>query len=325
MNKEKILNSAIKVLNIEIDALRKSISSIDKNFFDAVKLINSINSQGRVVIIGMGKSGHIGKKISATLASTGTPAFSVHPGEAGHGDLGMITTYDVVIAISQSGKSDELINLLPYLKRKKISLIAMTGSLKSELAINADIVIDTSVDKEACPLGLAPTSSTTVSLALGDALAISLLESSNFTAENFAETHPSGLLGKRLLITVEDIMYKADKVDLTTPEIFIKDALISMSNIGMGILTICEKNHIPIGVFTDGDLRRCLDAEIDIKKTKIKEVMTKDFVTINQKSLAVEALNIMEESKILALPVIDRNNKIKGLINMRQILQSGLI
>jgi arabinose-5-phosphate isomerase len=325
MSENNHIKNARTVIDIEIEALRKGRDRIGKEFSDAMELIRDVTEHGRVVVMGMGKSGHIGNKIAATLASTGTPAFFVHPAEAGHGDLGMITKNDVVIAISQSGKSDELLRVVPYFKRNGIKLIALTGGLNSQLAENADLVIDTTVPQEACPLGLAPTASTTLTLALGDALAVCLLKASGFTQNNFAETHPHGTLGRRLLVGVSDVMSKGDQVPVIKQNLVVKDALLTMSKGGMGFVVIVDAHHLPIGVFTDGDLRRCLHKDIDIKFTPITEVMQKHFITVQDSQLAVEAVALMELHKISALPVLGDAGDLVGALNMRQLLQAGVV
>lgn len=314
---------AQNTINIEIESLQKGIQFINQDFINAVKEIASLNIGGRVVVMGMGKSGHIGNKIAATLASTGTPAFFVHPAEAGHGDLGMISENDIVIMISQSGKSDELLKLIPFFKRKGIKIIAMTGVLNSLLAIVADFIIETSVVNEACPLGLAPTSSTTLTLALGDAIAISLLELRGFSSDDFALTHPSGLLGRKLLITVADIMSKIEDTPIIKKSSSIKDSIFEISSKGMGFVIIINDLSQPIGIFTDGDLRRCLDRDLD--STKLEDVMTKNFFTIGSNKLCVEAVKSMGDNKITMLPVIDDSGVLVGGLNMRQLLQSGVI
>jgi arabinose-5-phosphate isomerase len=275
--------------------------------------------------MGMGKSGHIGNKIVATLASTGTTAFFVHPAEAGHGDLGMITKNDVVIAISQPGKSAELLRAMPYFKRNGIKLIAFTGGLNSSLAEFAYLVIDSTVPQEACPLGLAPTASTTLTLALGDALAVCLLKASGFTQNNFAETHPHGALGRRLLVGVSDVMCKGDQTPVIKQNLVVKDALFSMSKGEMEFVVIVESHHLPIGVFTDGDLRRCLHKDIDIQSTPITEVMGKHLIAVQASQLAVKAVALMEKHKISALPVLGDAGDLVGALNMRQLLQAGVV
>jgi arabinose-5-phosphate isomerase len=316
---------ATEVINTEIQALEFGKRHLNESFSRAVDLIRECASRGRVVVMGMGKSGHIGNKIAATLASTGTPSFFVHPAEAGHGDLGMITQADVVIAISQSGKSDELLRTMPYIKRNGIKLIAMTGDSMSPLSEHADVVIDTSVPKEACPLGLAPTASTTLTLALGDALAICLLMAAKFTKDDFAATHPHGSLGRKLLVGVSDVMSGVEIAPLIHTDMKIKDSLFVMSKGAMGFVIITDDDQRPIGVFTDGDLRRSLDSDTDIKKIKISEVMTKSFVSIRKDQLAVVAVGLMERHKVSALPVVDGAGFIVGALNMRQLLQAGVV
>lgn len=325
MSDSELLNAAKSVLRIERGALENAENSLGEGFLQAVHLLLNRSASGRVVVMGMGKSGHIGNKIAATLASTGTPAFFVHPAEAGHGDLGMITQNDVVIAISQSGKTDELLLVLPYFKRNGIKLIALTGGLNSPLAEHADLVIDTTVPQEACPLGLAPTASTTLTLALGDALAVCLLKASGFTQNNFAETHPHGSLGRRLLVGVSDVMSKGDQIPVIQQKLVVKDALFSMSKGGMGFVVIVDAHHLPVSVFTDGDLRRCLHKDIDIKCTPITEVMGKHFIAVRASQLAVEAVALMEQHKISALPVLGDAGDLVGALNMRQLLQAGVV
>jgi arabinose-5-phosphate isomerase len=316
---------AVNTINIEIESLTRGKEFINHGFIKAVEEIGSLNIGGRVVVMGMGKSGHIGNKIAATLASTGTPAFFVHPAEAGHGDLGMISENDIVVMISQSGKSEELLKLIPFFKRKGIKIIAMTGVLSSPLAVIADFLIETSVLKEACPLGLAPTSSTTLTLALGDALAICLLELRGFSSDDFAITHPNGLLGRKLLITVADIMSNLDDTPIINKFSSIKESIFEISTKGMGFVIITNEALKPIGIFTDGDLRRSLDKNLDLDNTKLENVMTKDFIKIESHKLCVEAIKIMSENKITMLPVIDTSGSLVGGLNMRQLLQSGVI
>ena len=317
--------NAQEVLDVEKKALEHGKNNISESFNTAIKLILNDTKDGRVIVMGMGKSGHIGKKIAATLASTGTPASFVHPAEAGHGDLGMITRRDVVIGISQSGNSDELLKVLPYLRRNDIKLIGMTGDLESTLALSANCLIDTSVPAEACPLGLAPTASTTLTLALGDALAVCLLKEKGFNQDNFAETHPHGKLGRKLLLTVSDIMSPIDESPIITDDFLIKDALIVMSEYGLGFVIIKDKDNYPIGVYTDGDLRRSINDEIDISSTSVKSVMQTNCVTAFEDNLAVDAVKIMEDRKVSAFPVVNKDGDIVGAINMRQILRSGVI
>ncbi len=325
MSDSELLNAAKSVLAIERGALERAENSLGSDFIQAVNLILNRSASGRVVVMGMGKSGHIGNKIAATLASTGTPAFFVHPAEAGHGDLGMITASDIVLAISQSGKSDELIRVLPYFKRNGIPLIAMTGNPQSPLALHATAVINTAVAQEACPLGLAPTASTTLTLALGDALAVCLLNSKGFTAEEFACTHPHGTLGRKLLVTINDIMAKNDGVPVVSLGTSIRTAIGEMSRAALGFVNIADgKNHL-LGIFTDGDLRRALDHDIDIKTTPIDKVMAKKFVVAHPQQLAVVAVELMEQNKISSIPIVDDDNLLVGAINMRILLQAGVV
>jgi arabinose-5-phosphate isomerase len=319
------IENAKTVIDIEIAALLNGKNTINNSFSDAVELIRATIPNGRAIVMGMGKSGHIGKKIAATLASTGSPAFFVHPAEAGHGDLGMITRRDVVIAISQSGKSDELLRVIPYFKRNGIKIIAMTGSPRSPLATHADIVINTAVPEEACPLGLAPTASTTLTLALGDALAVCLLKAAQFTENDFAATHPHGMLGRRLLVGVRDVMASLDHAPVIRPDNRVKDALFTMSKGAMGFIVIIDDIGKPLGVFTDGDLRRCLDRDVDIKTTCIADVMISDFVSIRDDQLAVAAVDLMEKHKVSALPVLGSDGRLAGALNMRQLLQAGVV
>jgi arabinose-5-phosphate isomerase len=325
MSLEKVIARAQRVLRIESEAIESASKKLDQDFYNAVQLLLKIEGRGRVIVIGMGKSGHIGNKIAATLASTGTPAFAVHPAEAGHGDLGMITSSDVVIGISQSGKSAELLQLIPYIKRHSISLIAMTGSKDSLLASNADIVIDTSVEEEACPLGLAPTASTTLTLALGDALAVCLLSAKGFTKDDFAETHPNGLLGRKLLVKVSDVMSELSDMAVVKASNTIKESLPIIAKGQMGFAIVCDENLMPIGVFTDGDLRRCLDSDVNIKEVEIEKYMSKTFHSIIMDSLAVKAVDLMEKNAITALPVVGGDGKLLGSISMKQLLTAGVV
>ena len=313
---------ASEVITIESNALDTLQQRLGDNFYQACQLL--LNCKGRIVVTGMGKSGHIGGKIAATLASTGSPAFFVHPGEASHGDLGMITADDVVLAISNSGGTEELINILPLIKRLQIPLISMTGNAESQLASYADINLDISVEKEACPLNLAPTSSTTVTLALGDALAVCLLKLRGFTADDFARSHPGGKLGKRLLLTVSDIMHQGDEVPVVTSDTLIKDALLEISEKGLGFTCVVDNQKL-VGVYTDGDLRRSLDEQVDVHTTAISTVMTSSFSTASTTELAVEALNLMEEKSISAIPVLDDKQQLIGAINMHDLLKAGVV
>ncbi len=327
MNKDmnKFILDGIETLEIEIEALELGKTRINESFCDAIKLIQECAPNGRVVVMGMGKSGHIGKKIAATLASTGTPSFFVHPAEAGHGDLGMITKKDIVIGISQSGRSEELLATIPYIKRHGIKLIAMTGNLKSPLSENADIIIDTSVKREACPLGLAPTASTTLTLSIGDALAVCLLKDKGFTDKDFADTHPHGALGKKLILRVSDIMSNIDDSPKVYKGASLKHTLLQMTKGGLGFITIVDTDLNTFGVFTDGDLRRTLEKNIDINKIIIDDVMTSKFTSILDTELAVKAVDLMEKNKIIGMPVISKENKLVGALNIRQLLQRGVV
>jgi len=312
-----------KVLEIETKALADLHRYIDQSFSEACQLM--MQCQGRVVVIGMGKSGHIGNKIAATLASTGTPAFFVHPGEASHGDLGMITDKDIVLALSNSGETDEVIKLLPVLKRIGISIIAVTGNPQSTLARLAEVHLCVKVEQEACPLGLAPTASTTAALAMGDALAVALLEARGFSADDFALSHPGGTLGRRLLLRIADVMHKDEQIPLVPAQASIKQALLEISAKGLGMTGIQAEDGTLAGIFTDGDLRRILDLRVDIHQTSIAEVMTKNCITAKAEMLAAEALKIMETKKINSLLVVDTDNIVIGAFNMHDLLRAGVL
>lgn len=320
---EKLLALGRAVITTETEALEKLNESIDENFVQAC--LHMLDCKGRVVVLGMGKSGHIGNKIAATLASTGTPAFFVHPGEASHGDLGMIKDDDVVLALSNSGETDEIMTLLPVIKRLGVPMISLTGNTNSSLAKTASVNIDVSVEKEACPLGLAPTASTTAALAMGDALAIALLEARGFGADDFAIAHPGGMLGRRLLLHVDDIMHTGEELPAVREETLLREALLIMTQMGLGSTAIVNKENSVLGIFTDGDLRRALDNDINVHKTTIGEVMTHNCKTINKDCLAAEALAIMEDSRINALPVVDKENKLIGLLNMHDLLRARVV
>jgi len=312
------------VLDTESDAVRALATRIDGRFASACRTL--LACDGRIVVTGMGKSGHIGAKIAATLASTGTPAFFVHPGEASHGDLGMITAKDVVLALSNSGETDEIITILPLIKRLGIPLITLTGRPDSRLARAATVNLDVGVAKEACPLGLAPTSSTTAALAMGDALAVALLEARGFTAEEFALSHPAGSLGRRLLLRVEDIMHGGDNLPRVSDSASLSEALLEMSRKGLGMTTVVDDRGRLVGLFTDGDLRRLLDhGEISIKTTPIGEVMTRRFTSASAQMLAAEALQLMESRRINALPVVDGEGVLVGAFNMHDLLRAGVV
>tara|TARA_R110002012_G_scaffold1481_7_gene6365 strand:+ start:7229 stop:8194 length:966 start_codon:yes stop_codon:yes gene_type:complete len=314
---------AQNVIKIEQQAIAELTQFIDDDFVKACELM--FNCQGRVIVIGMGKSGHIGGKIAATLASTGTPSFFVHPGEASHGDLGMITLDDVVLTISNSGETGEVLAIIPVIKRLGAKLIAMTGNPDSTLAKLADTHVCVKVSQEACPLGLAPTSSTTATLVMGDALAVALLNARGFTADDFALSHPGGSLGKRLLLRLADIMHKGERLPTVSTNAKIKDALVEMSLKGLGMTAIVDDNNQLMGLFTDGDLRRILDAQINIHQDSITSVMTKNPYVAQQDMLAAEALKIMEDKKINGLIIVNDNNQPIGAMNMHDLLKSGVL
>ena len=314
---------AKNVIEIEQQAIAELVQYVDENFELACQLM--FKCKGRVIVIGMGKSGHIGGKIAATLASTGTPAFFVHPGEASHGDLGMITSDDVVLTISNSGETSEVLAIIPVIKRIGAKLISMTGNTDSTLAKLADTHICIKVSTEACPLGLAPTSSTTATLVMGDALAVALLNARDFTADDFALSHPGGSLGKRLLLRLCDIMHENDRIPTVTEHARIKDALVEMSLKGLGMTAVVNDQQRLIGLFTDGDLRRVLDRKMDIHNDSITTVMTHNPQVAKSDMLAAQALKIMEDKKINGLIIVDDNNKPVGAMNMHDLLRSGVL
>ena len=314
---------AKNVLEIEQQAIAELNQYIDDAFEAACQLM--YHCKGRVIVIGMGKSGHIGGKIAATLASTGTPAFFVHPGEASHGDLGMITNDDVVISISNSGETSEVLAIIPVIKRIGCKLIAMTGEPLSTLAKLADTHVCIKVSQEACPLGLAPTSSTTATLVMGDALAVALLNARGFTADDFALSHPGGSLGKRLLLRLADIMHQGERLPVVRNTALIKDALVEMSLKGLGMTAVTNEQGQLAGLFTDGDLRRILDDRVDLHQDNIATVMTLSPTTANSEMLAAEALKIMEDKKINGLIIVDNNNIPIGAMNMHDLLKSGVL
>jgi arabinose-5-phosphate isomerase len=322
-NSEQALQLARETLDIEADALMRLKSRLDDRFSLAVQMM--LNVQGRVVVTGMGKSGHIGAKIAATLASTGTPAMFVHPGEASHGDLGMIQAVDVVLAISNSGESDELVSILPVLKRQGIPLIAMTGGPNSALAKHADIVLDSSVAKEACPLNLAPTASTTVQLALGDALAVALLDARGFKAEDFARSHPGGSLGRRLLTHVSDLMRTGDQVPSVLPQAGFSELMREMSHKGLGASAIVDEGRHILGIFTDGDLRRLVEKGVDLRALTAQDVMHSNPRTIRQDALAVEAAELMEQFKITSVLVVTAAGVLCGALNSNDLMRAKVI
>ncbi len=318
-----LIQSAQRTIRLELDAIKDLLARVNGDFVRACELI--LASKGRVVVVGMGKSGHVGNKIAATLASTGTTAFFVHPAEASHGDMGMITRDDVVLALSNSGSTAEIVTLLPLIKRLGIRLISMTGNPESPLAKAAEVNLDARVSQEACPLNLAPTSSTTVSLVLGDALAIALLEARGFTAEDFAFSHPGGALGRRLLLKVENVMHAGDSLPRVKRGTSLRDALLEMTQKGLGMTVVTEDDGRLAGIFTDGDLRRTLDRNIDVRQTIIDDVMTAHGKTARAEMLAAEALKIMEDHKISSLVVIDDNDLPIGALNMHDLLRAGVM
>ncbi|MDG3084766.1 arabinose-5-phosphate isomerase KdsD [Vibrio hannami] len=315
-------SAALDVLNIEIKGLQQLSQYINQSFVDACELI--LNNKGKVIVMGMGKSGHIGKKIAATLASTGTSSFFVHPGEASHGDLGMIEPGDIVIAISNSGESSEILGLYPVLKRLNIKIISMTGKPMSSMAKLSDIHLQITVPEEACFLGLAPTASTTATLVMGDALAVSLMKARGFTSDDFALSHPGGALGRKLLLKLNDIMHSGDALPKVTPDASIKDALLEISKKGLGMTAIVDDEDAVIGIFTDGDLRRMLDKQVDIHETAISEVMTHGPKVASPNLLAVEGVNLMQEKSITAL-LLCENDKLVGAVHMHDLLKAGVM
>lgn len=323
LNPDQLIAMGRRVIDTEARSISALGDRIDDAFVEACRLM--FEGRGRVIAIGMGKSGHIAGKIAATLASTGTPAFFVHPGEAGHGDLGMITANDVVMALSNSGETAEILTLLPLLKRLAVPLIALTGNPRSTLARRADVHIDVGVAEEACPLDLAPTSSTTAALAMGDALAIALLESREFTPEDFALSHPGGALGRRLLLRLEDIMHTGDEIPLVGEDTPLRDALLEMTHKRLGMTGVTDGDARLAGIFTDGDLRRALDQGADVHRTPIAEVMTRHCKTASPDMLAAEALRMMEEHKINGLMVLDEQGRVVGALNMHDLLRAGVV
>jgi arabinose-5-phosphate isomerase len=323
-DQQRIIELGRAVLETEATAITALTRRLGDSFVIACR--HMLQCEGRIVVTGMGKSGHIGAKIAATLASTGSPAFFVHPGEASHGDLGMITQKDVVLALSNSGETDELLTILPIIKRLGIPLITLTGNPDSRLARAAEANIDVSVAKEACPLGLAPTASTTAALAMGDALAVALLEVRGFTEEDFARSHPAGSLGRRLLLRIEDLMHSGAALPRVTREASLSEALLEMSRKGLGMTTGVDANDKLLGLFPDGDLRRLLDhGEVAIQQLSVGEVMRSQFTTIEATLLAAEALRVMDEKRINALPVVDANGALIGAINMHDLLRAGVV
>jgi arabinose-5-phosphate isomerase len=323
LTNEQLIALAGDVLDIEARAVAALRDRLDGAFVAACQLC--IDTPGRIVVAGMGKSGHISSKIAATLASTGTPAFFMHPGEASHGDLGMITEQDVLLAVSYSGETDEVVTILPLVKRMGAKLITMTGNPNSTLAKAADVHLDVSVSEEACPLNLAPTASTTATLAMGDALAVALLKIRGFTAEDFAMSHPSGSLGKRLLLRVADVMRTEDAIPKVTPEVSLTDGLMEMTQKGLGMTAVTDEQGRILGIFTDGDLRRALDEGADVRTTRMDEIMHAGCKTISADVLAAEAVLVMEENKITSLLVADEERRLIGALNVHDLFRAGIM
>ena len=320
---DQLLASAKRALSIEARAVESLLPRLDARFAAACRLC--LACEGRVVVTGMGKSGHIAGKIAATLASTGTPAFFMHPAEAGHGDLGMITRADVVLALSNSGETPELVVLVPHLKRLGVPLVVMTGAPGGTLGVAATVALDVSVPEEACPLNLAPTASTTATLAMGDALAVSMLEARGFTRQDFALSHPGGSLGRRLLLHVEDLMRKDEALPRIEPDAPLSKGLLEMSRKGLGMTVVVDAADRILGVFTDGDLRRTLDARIDVHKATMSEVMTRGGKSIAPRALAAEAVRLMELHRITALPVADEQGRLVGALNVHDLFRAGVV
>ena len=323
IEQDKLLSLGRAVLDIEAQTVANLSKNLDASFAEAA--LHILGCHGRVVVLGMSKSGHIGSKIAATLASTGTPAFFVHPGEASHGDMGMITTNDVVLAISNSGETDELVILMPLIKRLGVPLIAMSGNPDSTLANESTVHIHVAVSEEACPLGLAPTSSTTAALAMGDALAVALLEAHGFTREDFALSHPGGALGRRLLLKISDLTHTGDAMPAVRPSATIAEALEEMTRKGLGVTAITAVDGTLQGIFTDGDLRRLFEQKIDMLTTPISAVMVADCTTVSEDILAADALRIMQEGRFNALLVVDDKNRLDGVLNMHDLLRARVI
>ena len=324
MNDIKLQELALAVIETEANAIRGLEAEIRLPSFTAACHL-MLDCKGRVVVTGMGKSGHIAGKIAATLASTGTPAFFVHPGEASHGDLGMITSSDVVLALSNSGETGEIITILPIIKRLNVPLITMTGNPASTLSQAATANINVHIDKEACPLGLAPTASTTAALAMGDALAVALLETRGFTEVDFARSHPGGALGRRLLLLIDELMHTGERTPRVKADTPLSDALVEMSRKGLGMTAVVDADNHLLGIFTDGDLRRAIDRRLDVHTAMVADVMTADCKTIQPGMLAAEALQIMDDMKINALPVINDRQELVGALNMHDLLRAGVV
>jgi arabinose-5-phosphate isomerase len=320
---EALIDRGRRVLEAEAGAVAALVARLGADFARACRLM--LACEGRIVVTGMGKSGHIGNKIAATLASTGSPAFFVHPAEAVHGDIGMITAKDLVFALSNSGETGELLTILPVIKRLDVPLIALTGKTSSTLARYAEVMLDVSVEAEACPLNLAPTTSTTAMLAMGDALAVAVLEARGFTEEDFARSHPGGALGRRLLLHVEDVMRRGEDLPAVGPETLLREGLLEMSRKGLGMTTIVDPGGRVLGVFTDGDLRRALDGQLDVHATRMSDVMTRGCKVAKPRMLAAEAVHLMETFRITALPVVDDEGRLVGALNVHDLLRAGVM
>ena len=318
---KSLIEIAKAVIQTEAESILALKDRINNDFAKACETLK--NCRGKVVLVGMGKSGHIAKKISSTLSSTGTPSFYLHPGEAGHGDLGMVSHDDVVIIVSYSGESDEIIALLPGIQRMNVPIISMTGNINSLVASSSDFHLDVSVEKEACPNNLAPTSSTTSALVMGDAIAVSLINAHNFTPEDFARSHPSGSLGRRLLTLVSSIMQSGDDIPMVSKETLLIDSLLVMSEKALGMVLIAEDGKL-VGIFTDGDLRRTLESKMDFQKLTIEDVMTQDCKSIEPQQPALTAVQMMEKYSLNSMPVVDSKNNIVGAINMHTLIQAKL-
>lgn len=323
MNPDAIKRLARAVIETQAEAVTGLLERIDDTFVEACR--HMLECKGRVVVIGMGKSGHVGSKIAATLASTGTPAFFVHPAEASHGDLGMITAEDVVLVLSNSGETDEVNRILPGLKRLGVRVVALTGNPGSTLARHADVHLDVGVSREACPLGLAPTSSTTAALVMGDTLAVSLLESRGFTREDFARSHPAGQLGRRLLLHIRDVMHTGDGIPHVHADASVSEAIVEMTAKRLGMTAVLDRDGAVIGVFTDGDLRRTLDGGADPHATTVAEVMSRGPKQIGPDALAAEAVALMQQHKIQGLLVTDADGQLVGALNFNDMLQAGVV
>jgi len=320
---EKLIGRGRRVLRTEAEAVAALEHRLGEDFAAACRLL--LACAGRIVVTGMGKSGHVGNKIAATLASTGSPSFFLHPAEAIHGDIGMIIAGDVVLAISNSGETDELLTILPVIKRLGVPMIALTGNHGSTLSRYATVTLDISVPEEACPLNLAPTASTTATLAMGDALAIAVLEARGFTEEDFARSHPGGTLGRRLLLHVEDVMRKGDDLPMVGPATLLSAGLLEMSRKGLGMTTVVDESGRVLGIFTDGDLRRTLDRQLDVHTTKMSEVMTANCRVAQARMLAAEAVHLMETHRITSLPVVDDAHRLVGALNVHDLLRARVM